>query len=410
MERATISDFRIQQPEQNLSLEIAFDPRLTVLAGPNGCGKTRTLNALVEQFNFALHRLFSEPFSFGFVPPGIRAKDERAYLGEYMRERIEKSSELLTFRVGDYLLHVSPGGLVLRSALDSEPWYSVVEQTERSGELRARLSPTTAKIVYLTAFRSHSVPPYFGRMSKWIQEHDKLEAFAIRDRQDLSYKSPELEAIKAVGRRLPGFESAEVDGKSGDFKLFKQGVALTYQQLSGGERMFFDLGVGIAFELFGFFRTARLEDCPGIVLIDEIELHLHPTWQRKMIDFLLETFPACQFILTTHSPQVLGQVPAHQVRLMTPRYDGTTEVTTPPETFGWDSNYILETIMNGDERDPTLGGKIDSFDDLLDDEKLDEAKAVLDELERKIEGLPPVLSAMRVRLDRHKRTRDAGIE
>ena len=46
----------------------------------------------------------------------------------------------------------------------------------------------------------------------------------------------------------------------------------------------------------------------GIVLIDEIELHLHPKWQREVINKLREVFPNIQFILTTHSPQVISEI------------------------------------------------------------------------------------------------------
>lgn len=46
----------------------------------------------------------------------------------------------------------------------------------------------------------------------------------------------------------------------------------------------------------------------GIVLIDEIELHMHPSWQRRILGVLKQLFPNVQFIITTHSPQVLGSV------------------------------------------------------------------------------------------------------
>jgi len=54
----------------------------------------------------------------------------------------------------------------------------------------------------------------------------------------------------------------------------------------------------------------------GVVLIDELDLHLHPGWQRTVVANLEKTFPNCQFIITTHSPQILGELPAESVMLL----------------------------------------------------------------------------------------------
>jgi predicted ATP-binding protein involved in virulence len=52
------------------------------------------------------------------------------------------------------------------------------------------------------------------------------------------------------------------------------------------------------------------------VLIDEIDLHLHPAWQRLVASKLTETFPSCQFVVSTHSPQVFGEVDAESLMTM----------------------------------------------------------------------------------------------
>ncbi|WP_250558852.1 AAA family ATPase, partial [Escherichia coli] len=54
----------------------------------------------------------------------------------------------------------------------------------------------------------------------------------------------------------------------------------------------------------------------AIVLIDEIDLHLHPKWQRDVLKKLTETFPNCQFIVSTHSPQIIGEIPPENVLLV----------------------------------------------------------------------------------------------
>ena len=61
----------------------------------------------------------------------------------------------------------------------------------------------------------------------------------------------------------------------------------------------------------------------AIVLVDELELHLHPRWQRIIVSWLLETFPNCQFIVSTHSPQVISEVSAGHVRILEDTATGT---------------------------------------------------------------------------------------
>jgi predicted ATP-binding protein involved in virulence len=82
----------------------------------------------------------------------------------------------------------------------------------------------------------------------------------------------------------------------------------------------------------------------GIVLIDEIELHLHPKWQRKIIPDLTRTFPNCQFIVTTHSPQVLSHVYSENIYILQSTPDGII-ASHPESSYGRDSNQILENVM-----------------------------------------------------------------
>ena len=83
---------------------------------------------------------------------------------------------------------------------------------------------------------------------------------------------------------------------------------------------------------------AVLEETPGIVLIDELDLHLHPKWQRRIIGDLRRTFPKIQFIATTHSPQLIGQVKPDEILLLDA--EETEETRHPGQSYGMDSNWI----------------------------------------------------------------------
>ena len=98
--------------------------------------------------------------------------------------------------------------------------------------------------------------------------------------------------------------------------------------------------------------TDGWEKKPAILLIDEIENHLHPTWQRRVIPALLEHFPGLQIFATTHSPFVVAGLKAGQVHLLNRDENGRVTATTNTEdVIGWTADEILRTMMGVD--DPT---------------------------------------------------------
>ena len=84
-----------------------------------------------------------------------------------------------------------------------------------------------------------------------------------------------------------------------------------------------------------------LSEGHAVVLIDEIDLHLHSKWQRQIVHNLAAAFPGCQFIATTHSPQVIGEVEHNRIQII-----ANGEVYSPTHSFGVDSSRVLEEIMD----------------------------------------------------------------
>ena len=116
-------------------------------------------------------------------------------------------------------------------------------------------------------------------------------------------------------------------------------------QLSDGERAIIDIVANIAHQLS---KANPKSNAPllgeGVVLIDDIDAHLHPKWQRRIIAALHSTFPNLQFIVTTHSPQVISTVLSSNVFLLE-----NGEVFSVEATKGRDSNDILDTVMNDND-------------------------------------------------------------
>ncbi len=164
------------------------------------------------------------------------------------------------------------------------------------------------------------------------------------------------------------------------------GPDIPFEALSGGEQAYFLLAVDLARRLLLEFPGSTLAEAPGFVCIDEIELHLHPAWQREILTSLMDLFPRCQFVVSTHSPQVIGSVGAQHVRLLSTDRNGHIHVTKPIASKGRDTNYVLEGVMDTPEQDPRVDGLFAKFDQLIDEGEFDEADRVLDTLDNLVEG------------------------
>ena len=131
----------------------------------------------------------------------------------------------------------------------------------------------------------------------------------------------------------------------GELYIKKSGATLNISQLSDGERAIIDIVANIAYQLS---NANPKSNAPllgeGVVLIDDIDAHLHPKWQRRIIPALNSTFPNLQFIVTTHSPQVISTVSSSNVFLLE-----NGEVFSVEATKGRDSNDILDTVANDND-------------------------------------------------------------
>jgi len=133
------------------------------------------------------------------------------------------------------------------------------------------------------------------------------------------------------------------------------------------------------------YRTAELNphirtDTSGIVIIDDIDLHLHPSWQRKVVPTLRHIFPNIQFILTTHSPQVISTLHKENVFIL----DNFHLVKETPHTYGRDSNSILYDIFGVEKRPAEAKEEFSKLYRLMDDpEKVDETASLLQDVEAK---------------------------
>lgn len=138
-----------------------------------------------------------------------------------------------------------------------------------------------------------------------------------------------------------------------------------------------------------------LEKTPGIVLIDEVDLHLHPQWQQTILSDLHVIFPNVQFIVSSHAPAVINSVPRNQIRIL-----DNGEIYLPAaQTYGRDANSILREVMKVSERPADVKQRLDLFYAYMDENNYKNADRILKEIEDIVGTTDPDIAAARTSLD-----------
>lgn len=305
--------------------------------------------------------------------------------------------------------------------------FTDTHETEMRLKRHLKSSPTQALVVYYSTHRLLSrLPPKLqgalpfkqaAAFSKSLTQPEiSLNEFAKWHRamgssrvirRDSQHSSRILELLQeAISNLMPqirGFwfheenpprysvkKAATIAEQVNDKKAGKQ---LFLEQLSDGERGL----IALVFDLTRRLAVANpnlenpIAEGEALVLIDEIELHLHPKWQRDVLKRLQDTFTACQFVVTTHSPLVLGEVPARCVRFLE-FLDGKVSVTVPTEAYGMDANRILHEFMGAPVRNRQVDNELKALFDLIDQERFDDARAAIATLEHKLGEDEPELT------------------
>ena len=140
--------------------------------------------------------------------------------------------------------------------------------------------------------------------------------------------------------------------------------------------------------------TDPAAEAEAVVLIDEIDLHLHPKWQRQIVRSLTATFPRCQFIATTHSPQIIGEVEHDRIQII-----ANGQVYSPTHSFGVDSSRVLEEIMDADPRTQEVGALLSQISQEVGKERYQSARVLLATLVGKLGDDDPEVTRVRTLLD-----------
>ena len=223
-----------------------------------------------------------------------------------------------------------------------------------------------------------------GEFAHWMRAQEVLWTQHVSEAEALAAFEV------AASRFLPEYRNLRVGNNGGRPQLWidRGDSTVAVQQMSDGERGMLALVLDLTRRLMQANpeMSRPVEEAEAVVLIDEIELHLHPTWQRQIVRKLMTTFPSCQFIATTHSPQIIGEVGHDRIHVIA---DG--KVYSPARSFGVDSSGVLEEIMEADPRTEDVQKLLTAVSNDIGNQHYDHARKSLDQLIALIgEGDPEV--------------------
>jgi len=143
-----------------------------------------------------------------------------------------------------------------------------------------------------------------------------------------------------------------------------------------------------------------IQEATGLVLIDELDAHLHPSWQTKIKPILQKIFPKLQFIITTHSPHIISSAEANEVIVLKKESRSIVPFIVNKSLAAWKTDDIYSLIMGVDTvHQMTLNKVVSEVELLIERECFDEAKYLIDEYSTKIPDSDPTALTLRKRIN-----------
>jgi len=394
--------------------------------GNNGAGKTTLLKSLATALSWLVARIRTEKGNGNHISEGdIQNSATDAYISTVAADYLLRSSDLSEVKSKRHLFGwgIARGRQGRKTALHSE----LVQASQLADHYRTLLTTddkaSLPLIAYYPVERSVLEIPLkiktkhtfdqldgydnslnrgvdFRRFFEWFREREDSEnetgisdtalaeisikfgydsdVWKTLSKLKASSRDRQLTAVRsAIAAFMPGFTNLRVQRKPRlHMAIDKDGVTLNVAQLSQGEKSMMALVGDIARRLAMMNQSL---DNPlhgdGIVLIDEVDLHLHPKWQRSLIRQLSETFPNCQFVLTTHSPLVISDAKDVLVYVLN---DG--ELHEHNGLYGLDANQVLLEVMDTDIRNSDVQKRLNALLERLQDGDLETAQKLFAEL------------------------------
>jgi predicted ATP-binding protein involved in virulence len=386
------------------SLSVRLDRHLNVFVGGNGAGKSTLLDGIALALAPILNRLPFEkkPRTASIVPSDIRLVGEdraapSAYVGA--EGRVDGSGPISWGRNKYRDQSPTTKAQTPRNRRELKELHSYLDRIiDAHNEGQAYTLPVfalygTNRAVDVPHYRlrKQATPKGFQRLSgldgaleartdfrRAIGWFDFFEQRELRDRRDEVIRGPlpTLECVRrAISSMIPEMRDPRIDGMTGRFAVDTTDpsgtdIKLYLDQLSDGYQVMLGVVMDFALRLALANPPEKTHEdalrTEAILIIDEVDLHLHPAWQQRVIPDLRRTFPNTQLVLTTHSPQVATTVPSASLKILAQsRLHAAT-----PGTEGAEAQRLLEDVFGVEPRpDVPLAHELDEYLRLVDERR-----------------------------------------
>jgi predicted ATP-binding protein involved in virulence len=313
------------------SLELSFDRQMNIICGPNGVGKSTILDAISHAFAGGKSNLKRNVNSDKAIVTTVYE-----HLGE-LKQKVQNISHFSPQKAeADYEV-VAPVSYLIAFKTNRIFNYQALDSVTKDPDMTDNLVWESNK----GGISSNFTKSWF--VNRYLYSvHDG----AVNDTQRQNFEL----AKKCFSSLDSDFAFSRVDASSNEIMVSTPSGEIYYEYLSSGFKSCLSIMFAIIREVEFRFGEQKMPAAgfDGAILIDELELHLHPIWQSKICNVLTEIFPAAQFIVTTHSPHIIQSADPNQIKVLQ-RNDGRIEERQIPTSKygfkGWTLDEVLTDVM-----------------------------------------------------------------